>query len=125
MIPSAKIVNLCMAPPENIFIIPKSVPPCVRAMLSKNCASFAPSIPGVGINAPILYTAIRAAVIRILRFKSGILKRFANVLSNFYPIFTLASPPASEIFFLALSEKASTLTDKGFVIFPLPKIFTG
>jgi hypothetical protein len=48
MIPSAKMVSFSIAPPENMFIMPKSVPPWVLAIELKKAESAAASIPGVG-----------------------------------------------------------------------------
>src|SRR5690242_18525212 len=72
MMPSAKIEKRSNAPPENRLTHPNSV----LEAASKNAESACPSIPGVGTETPIRYTASIAAVKISRRRSSGMREAF-------------------------------------------------
>src|SRR6185503_12730096 len=91
MMPSAKIVRRDSAPPEKMSRKPSSAPPCFwRKSLRASLL-----IPGVGMCAPIRYTASIPSVNRIRFRSSGMLKTFfILVMSRSSTVQDLYPPPS-------------------------------
>src|SRR5207253_2942019 len=88
MMPSAKIVKRDNAPPEKISRKPRSAPPSFK----RNLPSSSLLMPGVGMCAPMRYTANIPNVKRIRVRSSGIWKMFlmlvisrSSTAQNLYP----------------------------------------
>src|SRR6202048_5352840 len=101
MMPRAKIVKRRRLPPLNKSKIPRTDPwPCWKRLSSTRAL-----MPGVGICAPMRYTASNARVNNTLFRKSGMRKRFRNASMNRF----ILLPSAQGILQLALAF-ASYLT---------------